>query len=529
MRLMNNRILNFKKINSIILILLVYSNLRYFKISYNFTGINNFNFIQLLGEITFYLLLLTSAIYLVKINKKALKNLIILVFTWVLISLIFNYQELDFFYIKKTIQIFFCFFIFIVFSEQKEKIDFILLENLLTTFIFLITSFALFYYELYFFGSIFVLIFLALIRNKILFYKFAILFFSIIFIYVHFYISPQYDYLDIESFVRKNSISWFVLFAFIANKIFRKQQNIYLDLFIILFTSLFLSKYVFLILLLIFGLIFISKIKNFILNYIFLFSCVLPILYTVIIIFFTGYYIEFINNIYNYIFDLDNLGIIFAIDENFQKTYQVSQINFQINNFFTDIYLGLTHRALLAEVFFQNIINNFIIDENYLLRVSYYSTSFAQNINSDDLDNFNRFKNSDFIRNYELYFKKCSDLTLKIGECAMHFGYFDSQNNITQNIFQINFNQKFNSSHNQFIDLITNFGILGILILLFLIFKIIKIIKTINYSYNFKILIVTILILLNFDNYLFYNYFNISYFVWILLGLSINLNYSTKR
>ena len=139
MRLMNNRILNFKKINSIILILLVYSNLRYFKISYNFTGINNFNFIQLLGEITFYLLLLTSAIYLVKINKKALKNLIILVFTWVLISLIFNYQELDFFYIKKTIQIFFCFFIFIVFSEQKEKIDFILLENLLTTFIFLIT------------------------------------------------------------------------------------------------------------------------------------------------------------------------------------------------------------------------------------------------------------------------------------------------------------------------------------------------------------------------------------------------------
>ena len=65
----NNRILNFKKLNSIILVLLVYSNLRYFKISYKFTGINNFNFIQILGEISFYLLILTSLLYLININK----------------------------------------------------------------------------------------------------------------------------------------------------------------------------------------------------------------------------------------------------------------------------------------------------------------------------------------------------------------------------------------------------------------------------------------------------------------------------
>ena len=40
-----------------------------------------------------------------------------------------------------------------------------------------------------------------------------------------------------------------------------------------------------------------------------------------------------------------------------------------------------------------------------------------------------------------------------------------------KNILQIVFNQKFNSSHNQFIDIISNFGKLGILIFLFLLFS----------------------------------------------------------
>ena len=169
-----------------------------------------------------------------------------------------------------------------------------------------------------------------------------------------------------------------------------------------------------------------------------------------------------------------------------------------------------------------------MIHDNYFLRVSYYSVSFAQNINPENLSHFNNFIKSDFIKNYELYFKKCSNLSMRIDECAQHFGYIDSKNNLSKNISQIIFNQKFNSSHNQFIDLIVNFGVYAILIFSFLIFQIMKILKNISYSYNFKILVISILILLNFDNYLFYNYFNISYLIWILLGLSINLNYCKK-
>ena len=64
-------------------------------------------------------------------------------------------------------------------------------------------------------------------------------------------------------------------------------------------------------------------------------------MYTLIIGFFTSHFIEFISFISNYIYDLDNLGTILGVDENFQKTYQVSQINYHTSNFFTEIYLGL--------------------------------------------------------------------------------------------------------------------------------------------------------------------------------------------
>lgn len=524
-------IFNFKIINSLLLFFLVYSNLRYFKISFNFTGVNEFNFIQFFGEMSFYLSLFISFIYLLEINKKKFKNLITLFFGWVVISLIFQYHLLDFSYLKKSIQIFLCFYIFIVFSEQKEKINFILLESLTVTFLTLIALFSFFYYELYLAGLIYVFsffIFLILIKNKILFYKFSILFFFVIFIYIQFYINPQYDYLDIEAFVRKNSISWFVLLIFVANKLFREQQNFYLDLFITIFTLLFLSKYIFFIILLIYTLIFISRKKIFILDYILLFSFVIPILYTLIIGFFTSHFIEFISFISNYIYDLDNLGIILGVDENFQKTYQVSQINYHTSNFFTEIYLGLVHRALLAEIFFLNIINNFHIDENYLLEIKYYSALIIESFNPKDSTYLNNFKNSEFINNYSLYFKKCMDLSMKIDECASHFGFITNENNVSQNILQIVFNQKFNSSHNQFIDIISNFGKLGILIFLFLLFQVIKILINSENNYRFKILIITILLVINFDNYLFYNYFNISFLIWTLLGISINSNYSKK-
>ena len=36
------------------------------------------------------------------------------------------------------------------------------------------------------------------------------------------------------------------------------------------------------------------------------------------------------------------------------------------------------------------------------------------------------------------------DLSMKIDECASHFGFITNENNVSQNILQIVFNQKFN-------------------------------------------------------------------------------------
>ena len=448
-----------------------------------------------------------------------------------MISLLINYQVIDFIYIKKTLQIFLCFYIFVVFSEEKKTIDFNLFENLLIIFISLITLFALFHYNLIFFGIVYFLIFflcLIFLKKRLLFFNSSILFYLILYFYVYFYINAQYDYLDIEAFIRKNSISWVILLTFIANKIFRKKKNLSLDFFIILFTLLFCAKYVFLIQILIYGLISLTKKNKRYLDYIFILSFLLPVIYTITIIFFTSHYLELINNIYNYIFDLENLGIIVATDNNLERIYEVSQINFHTNNFFTEIYLGLTHRALLAEIVYHNIINNIIINDNYLININYYSASFSKNFNQLDLNELNKFKNSDFITDYKIYFKKCSDISMRIDECGLKLGFIDPKSNISENIIQLIFNQNFNSSHNQFIDLLSKFGISGFLIFFFLIFKIIKLLNKYKNNYNIKIICITIFILLNFDNYLFYNYFNISYFLWIILGLSINQNILVK-
>ena len=254
---------------------------------------------------------------------------------------------------------------------------------------------------------------------------------------------------------------------------------------------------------------------------------------------FTGYYFEYLNYVFNSFFNLENLGTITSYDGFAEKTYEISQINYLVNNFFTEIYSGLTHRALLAEVYLQKILNNQIINDNFLINIKYYSI-YLKELNSQESNIYSNFYNSEFINNFAYYSKECSKFSFRIHECAEKLGFLPMiqeyqglPDHLTINhkaiqIFQneVILTQNFNSSHNQFLDFLSKFGLLGLFLFLFFIFKIREIVQNNFNTNNFKIIVSTIFLLLNFDNYIFYNYFNVSYLVWMLLGLSINTNYN---
>ena len=57
-----------------------------------------------------------------------------------------------------------------------------------------------------------------------------------------------------------------------------------------------------------------------------------------------------------------------------------------------------------------------------------------------------------------------------------------------------------------------------------MVFSILKILLFTKNNTNFLIIVLSMIIILNFDSYLFYNYFNLSYLLRLVLGLSININ-----
>ena len=107
---MIEKFFNFNKINSLILVSLILSNLRYFKLDYDFLIYYNSNIIRLIGELSLIFLILSTCVYLIKHEKKSLINLLYLILIWVGISLVLNYDSIDLSYIKKSFQIFLCFF-----------------------------------------------------------------------------------------------------------------------------------------------------------------------------------------------------------------------------------------------------------------------------------------------------------------------------------------------------------------------------------------------------------------------------------
>jgi len=562
--------IRFDKINSYIFILLALSTFRFNTIKFNFIYFNEVKVLMIFGQSCFLLLILISLIYLLKLTKKNIIYLTIISLIWSLFSITFNYDIINYIYIKKSFQIIYCFFIFIVFANLKDKLNYKLIESLIIFLILVNTmmqlSFSIFVYEftdiifneiknIYINWAIFISFLSALIVTLCVYFKyiknnyiinFLIVFFLIIIFFNKFLIEAPYDILDLGLFTRKSVLSWVILSFFYLIFLFRDyDSNIkykYSLLFlIILFSFLFCSIYIFFIEILIVILFLIKKKSQIFFNIscIVIFSSIL--FYLLIISFYVDTYIYILNKIFNYIFNINNQGILNVRDQNFSYTYEISQINYTINKLGTELYLGLIHRAALAKIYILNISNGIFISDNHIFNIEYYSFSHI-NPEFDKLE----FDKSEFVTNFKYYLQKCIHLQLSADRCAQYFDYgyrliqVDTPNEygagvevVRQQIYpgfkheyinDLRFNQTFNSPHNQFYDLVNHFKVLGVVLILFMVFSILKILLFTKNNTNFLIIVLSMIIILNFDSYLFYNYFNLSYLLWVVLGLSININ-----
>lgn len=524
--------ISFYKINSLIFVLLTLSTFRYQKKVLNFFNFNDSALVGTLGEISFILLILFSLTYVIKINLKYIIYLFIIFSIWVLFSILLNYHLIDFLYIKKSLQIFYCFYIFLVFSNIKDELNFPLIQNLIIILISVFTLFSLIYNatihklylkEIYILFSIliFLNIFLFLNQRKkiLIFASFIVFYLSIYFIF-KIIIDTPYDYLDIELFNRTNSFSWILLFFFslILFKNCKKNERIQNNLLItviIVFSLIFCSWYIFLskiilVLLKIFLYKFESKKNLFFILFLFSISS-----YLFLVIVLPENFIQILNYIVNKIFNLNNLGVIKASDQNFSFISEVSQISFNNSRLFTDIYLGLIHRIAIAKIYMLNLSDGLIIKENHVIITEYFSFNFTDPKNTG-------FDQTEIVQNYINLLPECINLKFRLNECADYLGGLENQEFSPIYLDELIFTQGFNSSHNQYIDLINRFRYLTIFLIIVVGTTLLKIISNNKLNNMFISLFFITALILNFDNYLFYNFFNVSFMIWMMFGISIN-------
>jgi len=217
----------------------------------------------------------------------------------------------------------------------------------------------------------------------------------------------------------------------------------------------------------------------------------------------------------NKFFNLENLGVIKVSDQNFSFIFEVSQINFQDSKIFTDIYLGLIHRAAIAKIYMSNLFDGLIINNNHIITTEYFSFNFIDPAKTG-------FHNSEIVKNYQNLLPECINLKLRLNECALYLNQLENQQFSPIYLDELIFTQKFNSSHNQYIDLLNSFKYLAIILMFVIGITLFKIIINNKLNNMFVSLVFIITLILNFDNYLFYNFFNVSFVIWMFLGLSIN-------
>ena len=209
------------------------------------------------------------------------------------------------------------------------------------------------------------------------------------------------------------------------------------------------------------------------------------------------------------------MGVVKASDQNFSFISEISQISFNDSKFFTDIYLGLIHRVVIAKIYMLNIYDGLIIKDNHIIITEYFSFNFTDPAKTG-------FDKTEIVQNYINLLPECVNLKLRLNECAAYFGQLENQEFSPIYLDELIFTQEFNSSHNQYIDLINRFRYLSIFFIIVVGTTLLKIITNNKLNNMFISLFFITVLILNFDNYLFYNFFNVSFMIWMLFGISIN-------
>ena len=292
-----------KNIDNWLLFLLIFSFFRYHSREIDFF-FGSFNIIRYLGLTSFYLLLIIPFFYLFKLDKKIIVYFVLIILFWIVINLFFNYQKINFDFIKKNIQVIYCILIFLIFSNVKFNLNFNILK-LITIFIISSTIILNVFYEendskfnfIFLVSIILISIFIYLFNKKNYLFFSLLIYLTIFYLYKLILLEYPYNLPELTNFTRANAFSWmvlclFCLILFFGKKNFHVEKKSYLLILIMIFSINFISSYIIIAQISILFLYYINFAFNHLIKFVLLFILSLLSLYVYLIIFQTDFFLK---------------------------------------------------------------------------------------------------------------------------------------------------------------------------------------------------------------------------------------------
>jgi len=382
-----------------------------------------------------------------------------------------------------------------------------------------VTLFILFFYDFHnlFVIKNFILINFSLLVFLVFFYNqykinvnyFLFSFFLFIFILILLLLnSENFLSFELENIIRSNPVSYFIFFTYAFFFYINKIGNKFL-LFLCFFLLLFASSYIKIAtIILTIGFFFNKKKFKLVILSILLLLIILNIITFLFIYYDLQIFIKFIDLFFSFFFEHENKSLAVISDQYSTLYYQVSTLKNtdQLNLKFYLFYTGIISRLLIFKIHLNNLFNN------NLYSVDYISNFYLQSILI--VDEIRYILNLLNISNFT-FLKNCYLKDIEISQCLIFHIEYLSVDYLTM-AYKVN--QFFNNSHNSFITLFNLFGLLGFVYLFLFIYLFLSLLLSKKILTNQIFFIISFLIIINFEDYLFGNFFNLSIFIWIFFG-----------
>jgi hypothetical protein len=433
---------------------------------YSLSGINDeylVTLLKIIGSYCFYLIIFFLLVLGLLDSKKFIKRYLFYL-TFIFSFLLFFYDIHNIYLIKNFILINFILFVFLIFFYNQYKIN-------VNYFLFSV--------------SLFIVILILLLLKSETFLSF-----------------------NLENIIRSNPVSYFIFFVyaflFFINKIGNKSL-LFFCIFLLLFSSFYI-KIATIILTISF---FINKKKFKLL----ILSILLLLIFLNIISFLLIYYdlqifINFFNFFFKFFLNTENNSLAFISDQYSSFYYQINPPRdiTQINLNFYERYVGMISRLLIFKIHLNNLFNNNLHSADYINHFYLHSVITTKEVNyilnSLNIDHFSLLK-------------ECHLNDIEIDKC-----FYSNTKFFLDDLFlySLKINQSFNNSHNSFITLFNLYGVLGFFYLTLFIYLFLSLLLSKKILTNQIFFIICFLIIINFEDYLFGNFFNLSIFIWIFFG-----------